>query len=103
MTKLTMTENRNGDKLTIIAEGRIDTSNATDFENGIKASIDNVTDLVINMENVNYISSSGLRALLSFHKILTGKGGNLTIYKPTDMVMEVFEVTGFSGVLNIVR
>ena len=103
MSELSITKKRENEKLTLFAEGRVDTSTSDLLATEAKADLDDITDLEINVENLKYISSSGLRVLMSLNKIMTGKGGKLTVVKPTKMVAEVFDVTGFSNVLNIVK
>ena len=101
MSKLSITKNTDGQTLTADITGRIDTATAPEFDSGINSSLDGITKVVLNFEQVEYISSSGLRALLSLHKAMTAKDGELVIRKPTEMVTEVFDVTGFADILNI--
>ena len=101
MEKFTFTTTRNGDKLTVNAAGRIDTSNAQQFENEVKESLEGITELTLGVDNVEYISSSGLRSLLILHKLMSAKDGKLIVRNPAEMVCEVFEATGFMDVLNI--
>ena len=89
-----------GEKAFYALSGRIDSSNAPDLEQAIKASIDDVTDLTLDMKNIDYISSAGLRVLLAAQKQMN-KQGKMTILNVNESVMEIFEVTGFSDILNI--
>ena len=89
-----------GNKLTAEIEGRIDTTTAPEFENELKGSIEGVTELVLDFGNVKYISSAGLRVLLSLHKQLT-KQGEMKLVNVSEDIMEIFEVTGFSDILTI--
>ncbi|MBR5091577.1 MAG: STAS domain-containing protein [Ruminiclostridium sp.] len=98
-----MTTSRENDTLRISVSGRIDTSNAPDLEKGIKQEIADAKTLLLDFSKVDYISSSGLRVLLSVNKVMSTSGGELIIKDPTDMVFEVFDVTGFSDILNIER
>ena len=97
---MTMTKNLNGDQLEIALEGRLDTMTAPDLEQEIKTSLDNVKDLVVDMKNLEYVSSAGLRTLLIAKKTLHNKG-NVKIINANDIVKEVFEVTGFDNLLDI--
>ena len=101
MNKLTINTERSGAKLTVKPVGRIDTSNCVEFEDEVKGLTEGVTDLEIDLSDVAYISSSGLRALLTLHKTMDAKDGGLLITNPNAMVGEVLDVTGFSTVLKI--
>ncbi|MBQ3900192.1 MAG: STAS domain-containing protein [Clostridia bacterium] len=89
-----------GEKAEITAEGRLDTITAPELEGVIREIIPSVTELVLDFEKLDYISSAGLRVLLSTHKNMTGKGG-LKIVNVSRPIMEIFEVTGFSEILTI--
>ena len=97
---MTINKNLNGDTLCIALEGRLDTTTAPDLEKEIKASLDGVNALVLDFSKLDYISSAGLRVLLSAHKIMAGRGG-MKVTKVNEIVAEVFEVTGFADILNI--
>lgn len=99
---MTIEKTTDGSKLTLAVAGRLDTATSPDFEKEIKESVtDAVTSLDIDMKDLEYISSSGLRVLLSAQKMMNGKQGTLTILNPNEVVSEVFEVTGFSDILTI--
>ena len=89
-----------GNVMTMEIEGRLDTVSAPELEAEISAIPDDVTALVLDLENLEYISSAGLRVLLTLHKKMSLKDG-MTVKHPNELVMEVFEVTGFSDILNI--
>ena len=89
-----------GEKAVLKAEGRLDTTSAPDMEGVIKELIPSVTGLVLDFEKLDYISSAGLRVLLSTQKAMNGKG-TLRIVNVCRPVMEIFEVTGFSDILTI--
>ncbi len=97
---MTINKNRSGSTLTIALEGRLDTTTAPDLEKEIKVSLDGVTELVMDFSKLDYISSAGLRVLLSAHKAMS-KQGAMKVVNVNEMVMEVFEVTGFSDILTI--
>ena len=90
-----------GQKLTIALEGRLDTVTAPDLEAELKASLGGVSELVFDMEKLEYLSSAGLRVLLSAQKQMS-KQGSMTVTKVNETIMEIFEVTGFSDILTIV-
>ena len=93
-------KNQNGGSLTIALEGRLDTSTAPELEQAIKGGLDGVTELVMDFARLDYISSAGLRVLLSAQKTMS-KQGSMKVIHVNEMVMEVFEVTGFSYILTI--
>jgi len=101
MSTLSITKTKDNDTLNAVISGRIDTSTSPELDNEIKSSLDGIKKLVLDFTKVEYISSSGLRVLLSLHKTMTAAGGELIISKPAEMVVEVFEVTGFADILNI--
>lgn len=88
------------DALTVSLEGRLDTTTSPDFENELKESLEGVKTLVFDFEKLEYISSAGLRVMLSAQKIMN-KQGEMTIKNASDDVLEVFEITGFIDILNI--
>ena len=87
-------------KVLFALSGRLDTTTAPELEKEIKASLDGVTDLKIDMQKLDYISSAGLRVLLAAQKIMNGQG-QMTILNVNETIMEIFEVTGFSDILTI--
>jgi anti-sigma B factor antagonist len=101
MSELTITKKQEGSTLTIFVGGRIDTATSPQLDTEAKASIEGISKLILDIGKVSYISSSGLRVLLSLHKAMDANGGKLIVSKPTEMVLEVFDVTGFADMLNI--
>ena len=93
-------KNRTDDKLVVALEGRLDTMTAPELENDIKPDLDGVKELTFDMAKLDYISSAGLRIILAVQKIMN-KQGSMKIINANEMVMEIFEVTGFSEILNI--
>lgn len=90
-----------GNALTIALEGRLDTITAPELEAELQTSLEGVETLTFNLARLDYISSAGLRVLLSAHKLMSRRGG-MTVTNVNETVMEVFEVTGFLDMLNIV-
>ena len=91
---------KNGEKLTVTLEGRLDTTTAPELEESVKANIKGVKELVFEINALEYISSAGLRVLLATQKIMN-KQGNMVVRNATEEVKEIFEVTGFYDILNI--
>ena len=97
---MTINKTKNGADLTIALEGRLDTMTAPDLEAQLKKSLDGVETLNLDFSKLDYISSAGLRVLLSAHKLMSAKGG-MKVTNVNDVVQEVFEVTGFADILMI--
>ena len=93
-------KNLNGSTLTAAIEGRVDTTTAPTLEKEIKDSLNGITVLIFDFEKVEYISSAGLRVLLSCQKIMS-KQGSMKLIHVGDDIMEIFEVTGFSDILTV--
>ncbi len=90
----------NGTELTIALEGRLDTTTAPELEQALKDSMDGANTLTMDFSKLDYISSAGLRVLLSAHKVMSKKGG-MKVTHVNEMVSEVFDVTGFADILTI--
>ncbi|MBQ6465462.1 MAG: STAS domain-containing protein [Oscillospiraceae bacterium] len=81
-------------------DGRLDTVTAPDLEKALRASLDGVKELTLNFEKLDYISSAGLRVLLSTQKLMA-KQGSMKLVHVGETILEIFEVTGFSEILTI--
>lgn len=97
---MTINKTLNGGELTLALEGRLDTMTAPELEAELKKSMDSAQSLTLDFEKLDYISSAGLRVLLSAHKVMAGKGG-MKVTHVNEIVQEVFDVTGFSDILVI--
>ncbi len=97
---MTIQKTLNGNELTLALEGRLDTMTAPELEQELNSSLDGAESLILDFSKLDYISSAGLRVLLSAHKAMAGKGGMKVIHV-NEIVSEVFEVTGFSDILTI--
>ncbi len=89
-----------GSKATVAVEGRLETTNAGSLEQEFSGLYDQVDELVVDCANLEYISSSGLRTLLSAVKTMKKKGG-FKLTNVSDDVMEILNVTGFADILTI--
>ncbi len=90
----------NGNALNVVLSGCLDTTTAPELEKQLKDSMGGVEVLAIDMESLEYISSAGLRVLLSAQKVMN-RQGSMTVTHVNETIMEIFEVTGFSDILNI--
>ena len=95
-----ITKKQDGSALVIALEGRLDTTTAPELEAELKTCLDGITDLTLDLTNLDYISSAGLRVLLSAHKTMM-KQGQMKVTNASEIVKEVFDVTGFCDILNI--
>ena len=86
--------------LTPQLEGRLDTTTAPALEQELKDSLNGITHLVLDMEQLAYLSSAGLRVILAAQKQMN-KQGQMVVRHVNDTIMEVFNLTGFSDILTI--
>jgi anti-sigma B factor antagonist len=98
---MTVNKEKKGNTLFVSVEGRVDTATAGEFESEIKSGLDGISELVLDFSDLNYISSAGLRVLLSLQKIMNTQG-EMKITGVNEIVNDIFEVTGFSEILTIV-
>ena len=87
-------------KTKVALEGRLDTVTAPELEAALKEVLPTATELTMDFEKLEYISSAGLRVLLSAQKTMNTKG-SMKVKNVNDTIMEIFEVTGFSDILTI--
>lgn len=92
-------KNQSQDQLTVAVSGRLDTSTAPQLSEAL-GELENVTNLVFDFEGLEYVSSAGLRVLLSAQKTMNTKG-KMTLTHVNDSIMEVFEITGFSDIFTV--
>ena len=97
---MTITKAVNGNELAIALEGRLDTMTAPELEAELGKSLEGAESLTLDFSKLDYISSAGLRVLLSAHKIMSAKGG-MKVTNVNEIVREVFDVTGFADILTI--
>ena len=97
---MNITKSKNGSSLVIALEGRLDTTTAPELEQALKGGMDAANTLTLDFSKLDYISSAGLRVLLSAHKIMSRRDG-MKVTNINDMVREVFDVTGFADILTI--
>lgn len=97
---MTINETRNGETLEIAVGGRLDAVTAPELEKAVEGIPADVTELIIDMEKLEYISSAGLRVLLAASKKMA-KTGAMRVRKVCDEIMEIFDMTGFTDILSI--
>lgn len=92
---------QNAAEVTVALEGRLDTGTAPELEARLASILPDAAVLNFDFGELQYISSAGLRILLASQKKMNASGGKMIIHKPNELVMEVFEVTGFHDILTI--
>ena len=97
---MTIEQKKDGNALVLALEGRLDTMTAPQLEGALKEALPGVTALTFDLEKLEYISSAGLRVLLGAQKIMN-KQGAMKVTHANEMILEIFEVTGFSDILTI--
>ena len=97
---MTIEKNIENENVTLTVSGRLDTTTAPELEAVLDEVLDNAKDLVFNLENLEYISSAGLRVILKAQKTMNTKG-SMKLTGVNDSIMEVFDITGFLDILTI--
>ena len=97
---LTINKTVENGKAILSPEGRLDTVTAPEMENAVKEVLPGIDELTLDFAKLEYISSAGLRVLLSAQKVMNTQG-KMTVVNVNGTIMEIFEVTGFSDILTI--
>lgn len=97
---MTIEKKVNGNELTVILTGRLDTTTAPNLDAELKKDLEGTEHLIFDFEALEYLSSAGLRVLLSAQKTMN-KQGDMVIRHVNETIAEIFEVTGFSDILTI--
>ena len=97
---MNIVKNLDGSKLSLAVEGRLDTTTAPELEKELAESVEGVSELVFDLNALDYISSAGLRVLLAAQKRMN-KQGSMVIRNAKEDIMDIFEVTGFCDILTI--
>ena len=98
---MTIKEKRDGNKLVVSVEGRIDTNTSPELNEYFQQNLKDVKELELDLENVNYVSSAGLRAILFAQKTMD-KQGKMVVSHVCKEIMETFELTCFTDILTII-
>lgn len=92
---------KNDSALTVTLEGRLDTTTSPELEKSLQENLNGVQEVTMDFAGVEYVSSAGLRVLLSVQKRMNSAGGSMRLLHVNDSVMEVFDITGFADILTI--
>lgn len=97
---MTISKIVNEKELVLAIEGRLDTTTAPELENELKTCLDGIEKLILDLTDLEYISSAGLRVVLAAQKTMNHQG-NMVIKNVNESVMEVFDITGMVDLLTI--
>ena len=98
---MTITKNQNGDSVTLVVDGRVDTNTSPQLQKAILEAFQTAKTLTLDLEKVAYVSSAGLRALLIGQKTATSKGAVMELIHVAPTVKMVLDSVGFSKILNL--
>ena len=98
---MNITKTVEGKKLTVALEGRLDTLTAPELEESLSSALEGIKELVLDLSGLEYLSSAGLRVVLSTFKTVSAAEGKMTICNANEMVSKVFELTGFGNIVAI--
>ena len=98
---MTITENKTANSLELVISGRLDTGTAPELEAKLKQVSKDTQTLYLNLQNIQYISSAGLRVVLLAHKLMLPTGGKMIIRSPSAFCKQVLEATGMDSILTV--
>lgn len=96
-----ITVNKSQGVVELFVSGRLDTTTAPQLETKVKEIAKEKVTLYMNLQNVDYISSAGLRIVLLGQKMMMASGGKMILRSPSEFCKQVFEATGMDAVLTI--
>lgn len=96
---MTITKNKDGSRLVVKLNGRLDTTTSPQLERVLM--LDDVSELIFDLTDLQYLASAGLRVMMSAQKKMNARKGSMVVKNANDTILEVFEMTGFSHVLTI--
>ena len=97
---MTIKQSKDGTTLTMALEGRLDTMTSPELEAALADPLEGVENLCLDFAGLNYLSSAGLRVLLSAQKQMN-KQGSMVVKNVSEMIIEVFDITGLVDILTI--
>ena len=97
---MTIEKKINGEEVTLIVSGRLDTQTAPELEKELDSILSGLKELTFDMTNLEYVSSAGLRVILKAQKAMNAQG-SMKLTGVNDSIMEVFDITGFLDILTI--
>ena len=97
---MTIEKKINGESVTLIVSGRLDTQTAPELEKELDSVLADIKELTFDFANLEYVSSAGLRVILKAQKAMNAQG-SMKLTGVNDSIMEVFDITGFLDILTI--
>ena len=98
---MTIETSREQEKLCLKVKGRLDTMTSPQLDKEVETNLKGTELLTMDLSELDYVSSAGLRVLLSAHKSMKKQGGSMGVRGVNEEVQEVFTITGFSEILTI--
>ena len=98
---MTITENKSSNSIELVIGGRLDTGTAPELEAKLKTIPKDIQTLYLNLSNIQYISSAGLRVVLLAHKLMLPTGGKMIIRQPSTFCKQVLSATGMDSILTV--
>lgn len=98
---MTINTNKNGSTLEVLLEGRLDTSTAPELEKELSALLTGIDKLILDLSDLIYMSSAGLRVVLGCQKKMNAVSGSMVVKNANELIMEIFETTGFLDILTV--
>ena len=99
---LNIVKKQEGDTLTVKLDGRLDTNTAPEFQNEVEPLLNSISKLSLDFEKLDYLSSAGLRVLLTFEQEMEEQEKTMEVTHVNSLIHDVFDVTGFLDILTIV-
>ncbi len=99
--KMEITEIRRDDKIVLSVSGRVDSTNSSQLQHAILLAFQKMNQIELDFKDLAYLSSAGLRALMIGQKTANANGKTMILRNVNEMVMEVFDITGFADILTI--
>ena len=99
---MNITQTKEDSRLTVALEGSLDATTAYQFDHELMSSLNGITELILDLEKLDFVSSAGLRVLLSAQKTMNNQG-TMEVINVCDDVMDIFVMTGFASALTIRR
>jgi len=96
---MTVKSIKNGNSITLSVKGRVDTTTAPELEQAVK-NCEGISELIIDMNELEYISSAGLRVILYANKMMNGNG-SMKLINVSAPIMEILDITGFTDIITI--
>ena len=92
---------KQGAVLTVKPKGRLDTANSPELEKELRQHVDGVQEIVMDFSDVEYVSSGGLRVLLTTDRLMEGRGGSMKVIHVNQHILEIFDLVGFLDVITV--